>query len=113
MDLIYKLVQNLILYFVLVMAEHSVHMGNDALVLSSVYDAMKNNYAEESTNTLVGPKFNVARNQLPIYELRNKRNINDRWDIDYSTHDEHNYQQQQQQFLKNDGWVRSLNYSPG
>lgn len=99
MELFYKLILNLLMYFVIAIGEHSGRMRNEAVVLSSVYDAMRNNYVDDSPV--------VSRSELVNYELRNKRNINDRWDVDHGQRDEQVYltPQFQQQHSKSDGWV--------
>lgn len=101
MELISKLVQNLLLYFVIAIGENSVRMRNDAVMLSSVYDAMKNNYVDEANSNYYGTNQKYYRNNLLQYEERNKRNINEKWDVDQYD-DAPNTQQQQ--FVKNDGY---------
>lgn len=75
MELVYKLIQNLLLYFVIAIGENSLKMKNNAMMLSSVYDAMKSNGGEGYRNAFYP-------NDLLSYDLRNKRNINEKWDVD-------------------------------
>lgn len=105
MQLLNKLLQNLFLYFVIAFAENSARMRNEAVVLSSVYDAMRNNYVEDGT---VKSGVQYYRN-IPVKyeESRNKRNINERWEVD-SSHDDQSYlpgssSVHQVQFQKSDG----------
>lgn len=83
------------MYFVIVLCENS----GQAVVLSSVYDAMRNNWVEDTEGRVRHNQFN--------YELRNKRNINERWDVDKGQRDEQVYLTPQQPFLKGDGYVFS------
>lgn len=94
MELVYKLIQNLFLYFVIVVGQNSDRMRNDAVVLSSVYDAMRNNFVDDAGAQSI-------RNNLLNYELRNKRNINARWDLDDGHRDEQaSYVPHPQPYLK-------------
>lgn len=77
MELVYKLIQNLLLYFVIAIGENSLKMKNNAMMLSSVYDAMKSNGGGGE-----GYRNAFYPNDLLSYDLRNKRNINEKWDVD-------------------------------
>lgn len=107
MEFFLKLILNLILYFVIAIGENSDRMRNEALVLSSVYDAMRNNFVEDATVSSVHSSLQGGfRNNLNSlnYELRNKRNINDRWDVENGPREESYYTpaHQQPQFVKAD-----------
>lgn len=101
MKLLYKVIRSLLLYFLIAIGENSARMKNDAVVLSSVYDAMRNNYVDESGANI------GFRNNLLNYEQRNKRNINARWDLDegHRGDDQLAYLPHPQQYLKQEGWV--------
>lgn len=106
MDLFIRVILNLIVYFLIAIGENSGRMRNEAVVLSSVYDAMRNNLVSDSA------AINSAafRNNLINYELRNKRNINEKWDYEKGLQDEP-YLTPQQQFLKGERWKFSLNFN--
>lgn len=108
MQLLNKLLQNLFLYFVIAFAENSARMRNEAVVLSSVYDAMRNNYVDDATVNSGGGVQYYRNIRMPNYEeSRNKRNINERWEVD--PHDDQSYlpapssSVHQVQFQKSDG----------
>lgn len=92
MKLIYKLVQNMLIYFVIAIGENSYKMKNNAIMLSSVYDAMKNNVEDSYRNK-------VYRDDA--YDLRSKRNINEKWDVANNV----NYEDSSPHVIKPEGCV--------